>query len=127
MLALRLVLLTLAAALLCPISGAFARVQVPSGTITTDTTWTAAAGPYEIKGDLTIATRATLTIQPATQVIVEPTAAGGAYHFTELQVKGRLVAQGTAVAPISIEPRPLGFRDAAGHKSSASKRIKLRR
>ncbi|MCX8155485.1 MAG: Ig-like domain-containing protein, partial [Verrucomicrobiae bacterium] len=39
-----------------------------SGTISADTTWLAASGPYNVTGTLTIGSGATLTIQPGTTV-----------------------------------------------------------
>ncbi|MCX8157631.1 MAG: Ig-like domain-containing protein, partial [Verrucomicrobiae bacterium] len=42
--------------------------QPVSGTISADTTWLAASGPYNVTGTLTIGSGATLTIQPGTTV-----------------------------------------------------------
>ncbi len=77
-----------------------ASVQSVSGTITTDTAWTAAAGPYNVTGNLTINAGATLTIQPGTTVYlasgVNLTVANG----------GRLLAEGTPTAPIRLGRAP---------------------
>ena len=69
-------------------------VQTVSGAIAADTTWTAASGPYQITGNLTVNSGATLTILPGTTVYlnsgVTVTVANG----------GRLLAEGTATDPI---------------------------
>lgn len=75
-------------------------VQTASGTLTTDTTWAAADGPFNITGSLTVGAGATLTIEPGTTVYlasgVNLTVASG----------GRLLAEGTASAPIRFTRQP---------------------
>jgi len=75
-------------------------IQTVSGAITADALWTASGGPYHVTGDLTIHAGATLTIEPGTSVVlgsgVDVTVAHG----------GRLVAEGTAAAPISFGVLP---------------------
>jgi hypothetical protein len=52
-------------------------VQVVGGTITSDTTWTAAGGPYNITSGLTVSPGVTLTIEPGSTVYL---AAGVNFH-----------------------------------------------
>ncbi len=75
-------------------------VQNVSGTISTDSAWSAAGGPYQVTGSLTIPSGVTLTISPGTTVYlnsgVNLTVASG----------GRLLAEGTATAPIRFANAP---------------------
>ena len=109
-------LFALAVALATPPATARAQTNVGPGTVLNDTTWTVANGPYDVRGDLVIAAGATLTIEPGVQVNVHPTGAGGLFNNTEIVVLGRLVAQGTEAAPVSIQPTP----PIAGHDPLAS-------
>jgi len=69
-------------------------VQTTGGTISNDTTWAAASGPYSIASNLTVASGVTLTIQPGTTVYL-----GSGVNFGVAN-GGRLLAEGTAAAPI---------------------------
>ena len=71
-----------------------------SGTLAADTTWTAAGGPYAVTASLTVPAGVTLTIEPGTTVYL----ASG----VELTVNdgGRIVAEGTATAPIRFSRTP---------------------
>ncbi len=75
-------------------------VQTVGGTIAADTTWPAASGPYNVTSNLTVASNATLTIQPGTTVYL-----GSGVNFTVAN-GGRLLAEGTAVAPIRFTVAP---------------------
>ncbi|MFV2067617.1 MAG: lamin tail domain-containing protein, partial [Pirellulales bacterium] len=55
--------------------------------ITTDTVWTAEAGPYRVMGEVTVAENATLTIAPGTSIYFDAGA--------RLTIRGRLLAEGT--------------------------------
>ena len=71
-----------------------------SGVITADTTWFARSNVYTVVGALTVASGATLTIEPGVSVYLDPgvslTVADG----------GRVVAEGTAQAPINFTRVP---------------------
>lgn len=69
-------------------------VQQVGGTITTNTTWLAAAGPYQVTTSLTVPANVTLTIEPGTTVWL-----GSNVNFTVAN-GGQLLAEGTALAPI---------------------------
>ena len=75
-------------------------VASESGTLATDTTWTAADGPYAVTASLTVPAGVTLTIEPGTTVYL----ASG----VDLTVNngGRMVAEGTATAPIRFSRAP---------------------
>jgi hypothetical protein len=66
-----------------------------TGTISADTTWTAAASPHLITFDMAIDAAVTLTLEPCAVVQFS-----GAYGLT---VKGKLYAPGTPANPIRIE------------------------
>lgn len=78
--------------LLCVSSTAlWAQTNVPN-TITTDTTWTVAGSPYLVVSHVLVNPSVTLTVQPG--VVVKFT---GAFR---LDVRGRLLANGTSGSPI---------------------------
>ncbi|WCJ59442.1 Ig-like domain-containing protein [Fontisphaera persica] len=74
--------------------------QSVSGTISTDTTWLAANGPYNVTGTLTVGSGATLTIQAGTTVYL-----GSGVNLVVAN-GGRLLAEGTAAAPIRFTRAP---------------------
>jgi hypothetical protein len=71
---------------------------IHSGTIATNTTWTAANGPHRVSGELIVATGATLTIEPGATVFFNPGAS--------LNVHGRLLANGTDTARVRFATLP---------------------
>jgi hypothetical protein len=75
-------------------------VTTVGGTIATDTTWTAAGGPYSVTSTLTINPGITLTIQPGTTVYL-----GSGVNFTVAN-GGTLLAEGTLAAPIRFTVTP---------------------
>jgi hypothetical protein len=75
-----------------------AGTTVAGGTISANTVWSPASGPYTVAGSLAIAAGATLTIQPGTSVYLA-SAAG-------FIVNGKLVAQGSDYQRIRITRQP---------------------
>ncbi|WP_373044335.1 PKD domain-containing protein [Vulgatibacter sp.] len=76
------------------------------GNINVDTTWSLANSPYRLTGDVTVASHATLTIEPG--VVVQAASSDALGSGTdagevELIVRGTLLADGTAASPIVIE------------------------
>ncbi|OQY03289.1 MAG: hypothetical protein B6I22_11945 [Desulfobacteraceae bacterium 4572_123] len=78
-----------------------------SSDITSDTTWTATAGPYILTSDITIITGATLTIQAGTVVKFNN-------YLIDLRVEGSVNAQGTGAQNIIFTE----IRDDAGGDSN---------
>ncbi len=79
-----------------------------SGAITQDTTWSPQYGPYVIDSDLLIASGATLTILPGTEIRVNETMGGEVTSSntenTDISIRGRIIAVGTSDQPIVFEP-----------------------
>lgn len=63
-------------------AGSAAAVEIAGQTLTTDTTWTAAGGPYEVTGTVTVASGVELEIEPGAELAF---AAGAS-----LTIQGRL-------------------------------------
>lgn len=87
----------------CSLSASVRHLQ--GGVLTGNITW---SGRVHIRGDVELAENARLTIRPGTEVVFHP--AGDADSLTEhpnfigseLIVRGRLIAEGTAEKPISF-------------------------
>ncbi len=71
-----------------------------SGAISSDATWTAANGPFTVSGALTINADVTLTIQSGASVFFN---SGASLNVAD---GGRLLAEGTATAPIRFTRVP---------------------
>jgi hypothetical protein len=69
-----------------------------SGSISVDTAWTAAGGPYRLTGNVTVAAGATLNIGPGTTVYFEP--------GSSLTIRGRLLVNGTESARVRFTAPP---------------------
>src|SRR6267142_1182357 len=91
------VVLILAAAIAQP------RAAEMAGSISADTTWTAAASPHVVSGTVTVLKGVTLTIQPGATIQIKP---GSDLIVTN---GGRLLAEGTAEQRIRFG-RPPGVR-----------------
>ncbi len=74
--------------------------QVVGGTLASDTVWTASGGPYNLTSSLTIASGATLTIQPGTTVFL-----GAGVNLTVAD-GARLLAVGTPTNRIHFTALP---------------------
>jgi len=70
-----------------------------SGTILSDTVWTAALSPFVIVDDVTVSPGVTLTIEPS---VVLQLRRHGTSLLTSINVRGSLHADGNASAPISF-------------------------
>ncbi len=71
-----------------------------TGTLSADETWRAAAGPHQVRGRVTVPAGRTLTLEPGVTVYFLPGAG--------LEVRGRLVAEGTETARIRLTRLPGG-------------------
>ncbi|MBN8459214.1 MAG: lamin tail domain-containing protein [Verrucomicrobia bacterium] len=75
-------------------------VATASGTLASDTTWTAADGPYSVTSSLTVPAGVTLTIEPGTTVYM-----GSGVNLTVAN-GGRIIAEGTVAQPIRFSRTP---------------------
>ena len=96
-----------------------------NSTLSADTTWTLAGSPYNIAGQITVATGVTLTIEPGVEVFFDCPSAGtdlfGTSGYNGIQVDGTISAVGTAASPISFACNaPLARMAAIGGGSSTS-------
>ena len=66
-----------------------------AGAVTTDTVWSLAESPYEVTGDVTVQAGVTLQIEPGVVVQFR--------QNTGLEVRGRLLAEGTPVDRIQFD------------------------
>jgi hypothetical protein len=72
-----------------------------TGDVTTDTTWSSDDGPYVVTTDVTVASGATLTVEPGTTVQVA--------EEVTITVQGSLLTAGTAADPVvftTAKPNP---------------------
>ncbi len=74
--------------------------QAVSGTLSGNVHWTPSGGPYVVTGDLIVGAGAVLTIDPGVTVFFN---AGSGLTVSN---GGRLLAEGTAAAPIRLAPNP---------------------
>lgn len=73
-----------------------------SGGIYANTTWTKANSPYILTGSVVVFPGKTLTIQPGVVVRVQANPSNS-WDFRYIEVRGKLIAQGTAADPIVFE------------------------
>jgi hypothetical protein len=73
-----------------------------SGGIYANTTWTKANSPYILTGSVVVFPGKTLTIQPGVVIRIQPNASNP-WDLRYIEVRGKLIAQGTATDPIVFE------------------------
>ena len=84
---------------------ACASTTIAGGSLDGAQTWTAAASPYFVQGDVTVPSGASLIIEPGTEVQFatgDALASGTDTNRVEFIIKGSLLAHGTARSPITF-------------------------
>ena len=93
------------------VSSARADVTIDGGNIPLNAVWTAAQGPYIIRGDITVPMGSSLTIQAGTVVQMQTgdlQVSGVDQARVELVVKGTLIVNGTAAQPVQFTSQGTG-------------------
>jgi hypothetical protein len=78
---------------------AFSQTPV-SGGIYQNTTWTASGSPYLVTGSIVVFPGKTLTVEPGVKVVFTADNTFNTGNFQYLEVRGSLIAEGTAANPI---------------------------
>lgn len=94
-------------------SAAEAGVHV-GGPVTTNTTWTAAGGPYVIDSPVQVADNITLTVEPGARVYASAASNAQGRSSTVFEVVGTLDIAGTAANPVVIDGDAAGTGMANG-------------
>jgi hypothetical protein len=74
------------------------QIDLPEGSLGENTVWAPQEGPYRVTGELTIPPGAVLTILPGTTVFFDPD--------SKINIKGRLIAEGTEYELIRFTRTP---------------------
>lgn len=99
----RLIVVSLLGAL---VNASAAAAVMVTGSLHTDTLWSASQGPYLVQGVVVVEKGAVLTLEPGTEVRFQPSPAG--QTPSALVVRGGLTAIGTDSRPISFLPTAAG-------------------